>query len=91
MPQKITGWEGLCFIPGEGIRDEQGRQTVMTTHAQKNRDTPEEAWQDAIALGKQHSSEFLGIRPITEEDRPSRPRRIMTIAIYSNVEEEVRE
>lgn len=91
MPQtshpKIVGWEGLCFIPGDGHKDEQGRQTVMTTYTEAKKETAEEAWQDALALGKTHFSEFIGIRPITEDHHPTRPRRLITIAVYSNVEE----
>lgn len=89
MSKKIVGWEGLCYIPGDGRRDEHGRQTIMTTHTRAKQETPEEAWQDAVSLGNEHQSEFIGIQPIFEDEQPTRPRRIITIAVYSNIEEPV--
>jgi hypothetical protein len=89
MSKKIVGWEGVCYIPGDGRRDEHGRQTIMTTHTRAKREISEEAWQDAVSLGNEHQSEFIAIRPIFEDEQSARPRRIMTIAVYTTVEESV--
>ena len=85
MPNKILGWEGVCYIPGDGEPDPQGRVEIMTTHASEMKETPEQAWEEAKKLGEKHeATDFLGIRPITTQER--RPRRLITLAIYDEMD-----
>ena len=80
---RIVAWEGICYIPGRGKVDDRNRELVMTTHTNNERDTPDEAWTDAQALGKEHSSEYIAIRPILEKAAtPSGRRRLITLAIF---------
>ena len=80
---EIIGWEGLCYVPGEGRMDPKapGRTLVMTTHGSDTKPTPEEAWADAQALGAEYGSKFVAIRPVIGE-RQERPRRYVTYAVY---------
>lgn len=83
MPIVITGWEGVCFVPGDGQPDENGRVTVMTTHTSPTVESAELAWEEAIKLGDKHNArDFLAVQPITTKQ--NRPRRLITIAIYED-------
>ena len=83
----IMGWEGVCFVPGEGRVDPKtGRITVMTTHGADTKPTPQEAWTDAEALAKEHNTQFAAIRPVFGAPK-EKPRRYITFAVYVTEEE----
>ena len=83
MAENIIGWEGQCFIPGEGKREPDGRLIIMTTYAGGAQPTPEDAWEDACHLGAEHCTEWIGIKPVTDDAPTSRKRKLITFAVYT--------
>lgn len=82
----IVGWEGFCFMPGNGKKDELGRELVMTQRFAETRTLPEEAWADATKLAIEASTEFRGIRPVLKEDNAGE-RKLVTYAIFTTTAE----